>query len=241
MLCDDNKIHLANTAENLQQQACKAERSIEIEAFQNAESLILALTNHEVTADIAILDIHMADTDGISLAKRINQILPNCQIIFLTSYISYVMDVYEAEHAYLVLKDQQEVRLWPAVEHAYTKYCISMRDTILLRSTSGIYTHPLSTIQYFERIGRKTCVHSTVEKIWISDSIEQIVLSGLPEQFYKCHQGFIVNLDYVSSFDGEGYILRNHTRIPVSRSSRKEAKRKLYNQINAVVLNISSS
>lgn len=197
---------------------------------------MLSLLNHEVTADIAILDIHLADTDGISLAKRINQLLPNCQIIFLTSYISYVMDVYEAEHAYLVLKDQQDSRLWPAVEHAFKKYCASMRDTILLRSTSGIQIYSLSTIQYFERIGRKTCVHSNVEKIWINDSIEQIALSGLPEQFYKCHQGYIVNLDYVVSFNGEGYILRNHTRIPVSRSGRKEAKKKLFNQINTILL-----
>lgn len=236
MLCDDNERHLANTTAVLQLQARNAGQAIAIEAFQNAEGLLLAIKNHEIPAEIAILDIHMCETDGISLAKRINLLLPNCQIIFLTSYINYAMDVYEADHAYLVLKDRQEERLWNAVEHAYKRYCDSVNDTIVFHTVSGMKVLRLSEIRYFEHIGRKTCVYSAMETLWIRDSIDSIAASGLPKQFFKCHQGYIVNFDYVVSIDDDEYVLKDRTHVPVSRAKRKEAQQRFFGQMNAIIL-----
>lgn len=197
---------------------------------------MLALTNHEIAADIAILDIHLGDTDGISLAKRIKYVLPNCQIIFLTSYVSYAMDVYEVDHVYLILKEKQNERLWPAVELAYKKYCDSTQDTIVFRVSSGVEVRKLSEIQYFERIGRKILVHSEAGDIWIKDSIENISCNYLQKGFFRCHQGYIVNLDFVLSIEEDGYILRNLTLVPVSRSNKKEARDRFFDHRNAIVL-----
>lgn len=241
MLCDDNAQHLSNTTMVLQRQAHHAGQPITIEAFQNANGLLLAISNHEITAEIAILDIHMREIDGISLAKRINQVLPNCQIIFLTSYISYAMDVYEADHVYLVLKERQDERLWIAVEHAYNRYCSSINNTIVFHTSLGMKVVRFSEIRYFEHIGRKTGVYSTMELLWIKDSIDSIVASKLPKQFFKCHQGYIVNFDYVVSIDDGGYVLKDRTHIPISRARRKEAQQRFFDQMNAIVLHQDTS
>ncbi len=220
----------------LQRQARQAGQPVTIEAFQNADGLLLAVLNHEITAEIAILDIHMRETDGISLAKRINQVLPNCQIIFLTSYISYAMDVYEADHVYLVLKERQDERLWLAVEHAYSRYCNSVNDAILFNTALGMKVLRRSEIRFFEHVGRKTCVYSLTENIWIKDSIDSIVASGLPKQFYKCHQGYIVNFDFAAGIDDDGFVLKDATHIPVSRARKKEAQQKFFDHMNAIIL-----
>ena len=207
-----------------------------LEAFQSAESLLLAIVNHEVIADIAILDVQMSEIDGISLAKRMNQILPNCQIIFLTSYISCAMDVYEADHVYLVLKDQQDERLWPAVELACKKLSDSTQDIIVFRTASGIEVRKLSEIQYFEHIGRKTFVRCRTGDVWVGDSIGKIASSALPASFFRCHQGYIVNLDFVRSIDEEGFILRDSKLVPVSRANKKDAISSFYDHVNAIIL-----
>lgn len=220
----------------MHQQSHIAGQSIVLEAFQSAESLLLAILNHEVIADIAILDVQMSEIDGISLAKRMNQILPNCQIIFLTSYISCAMDVYEADHVYLVLKDHQEERLWSAVELAYKKLCDSARDIIVFHTTSGIEMRKLSEIQYFEHIGRKTFVRCSSGDLWVSDSIGKIASSTLSAPFFRCHQGYIVNLDFVQSIDEDGFILRDSKLVPVSRANKKDAISRFYDHVNAIIL-----
>lgn len=225
----------------LQQQSRIAGLPILTESFQSAESLLLAITNHEVIAEIAILDVHMRDIDGISLAKRINRILPNCKIIFLTSYISCAVDVYEADHVYLVLKDQQEERLWPAVELACKKLSDSAQDVIVFRTASGIEVRKLSDIQYFERIGRKTFVRCSTGDVWVSDSIGTIASSALPASFFRCHQGYIVNLDFVRSIEEDGFILQSSKQIPVSRSNKRDVVNRFYKNINAIILHRSTA
>ena len=68
--------------------------------------------------DIAVLDICMDDMDGISLAKEINRLAPACRVIFLSSYAGYLMDAYEDEHIYYVLKSDEAARLPVALRKA---------------------------------------------------------------------------------------------------------------------------
>ena len=54
--------------------------------------------------DIAVLDIQMDEMTGIELAKQLNAALPQCAIIFVSSFLGFATDVYEAEHTYFILK-----------------------------------------------------------------------------------------------------------------------------------------
>ncbi|EKC47003.1 Response regulator of the LytR/AlgR family, partial [human gut metagenome] len=61
-----------------------------------------------------------AGTGGIRLAQSMKHYAPFCQIIFLSSYLSYATEVYETEHIYFILKSQLHQRIGPALHQALT-------------------------------------------------------------------------------------------------------------------------
>ena len=72
------------------------------EGFTDAESALTYLREH--SADIALLDINMPDTDGIALAAQIKQLRPQMAILFLTAYKQYAFDAYAVHPAGYLLK-----------------------------------------------------------------------------------------------------------------------------------------
>ena len=46
-------------------------------------------TARETTVDVAFLDIHMRGIDGLTLAKKIKEQTPQCNLIFVTGYSEY--------------------------------------------------------------------------------------------------------------------------------------------------------
>ncbi len=54
------------------------------------------------------------------MAQSMKHYAPFCQIIFLSSYLSYATEVYETEHIYFILKSQLHQRIGPALHQALT-------------------------------------------------------------------------------------------------------------------------
>lgn len=115
-ICDDDALHGRHTAAQIS--ALDGFAAAKLSLFTSADNLIYAITEDNYAVDIAVLDIQMESMDGIELAKRINEIAPECQIIFLSGHIEYASKVYDAEHVFFVLKSQSETYLKGALEKA---------------------------------------------------------------------------------------------------------------------------
>lgn len=57
---------------------------------------------------IMFMDIEMSDENGIDLAMEVNRKWPKCQVVYLTNYWSYAMEVYETRHVYYIVKEKFE-------------------------------------------------------------------------------------------------------------------------------------
>lgn len=64
------------------------------------EKLTVNTQNRKCPYDIFITDIDMGSLNGIDLVNEINQINPQCIIIFVSNYIHYATKVYDVEHIY---------------------------------------------------------------------------------------------------------------------------------------------
>ena len=123
-ICDDDALHGRHTAAQIS--TLDGFAAAKLSLFTSADNLIYAITEDNYAVDIAVLDIQMESMDGIELAKRINELAPECQIIFLSGHIEYASKVYDAEHVFFVLKSQSETYLKGALEKAMldeTCYC----------------------------------------------------------------------------------------------------------------------
>lgn len=133
-VCDDEAVCLRQTVDILR--AALGDTPHQLKTFQNAPAVLHMLAEDGYRPDIAVLDICMGELDGISLAKEINRLAPACRVIFLSSYAGYLMDAYEAEHIYYVLKSDEAARLPVALRKALG--ALSTEKTLTLRAAAAI-------------------------------------------------------------------------------------------------------
>ena len=83
---DDEPLALGLLVRSIQE-ACPA---AQISAFQSGQEALQFLESNR--CDVAFLDIHMRGIDGLTLAKKIKELNPKCNLIFVTGYSEYTGD-----------------------------------------------------------------------------------------------------------------------------------------------------
>ena len=83
---DDEPLALGLLVRSIQE-ACPA---AQIDKFQSGQKALQFLETNR--CDVAFLDIHMRGIDGLTLAKKIKDLSPQCNLIFVTGYSEYAGD-----------------------------------------------------------------------------------------------------------------------------------------------------
>lgn len=191
-----------------------------------------ALMDSRVEMDVIFLDICLEgvpddirneeEEDGIWVAEYLEKRQGQCQVVYLTNYLSYAVEAYRAEHAYFVLKEQFEQRLGDVFEKLKARrqqktMCFSVLNggTLILRPVE---------IHYFERNLRTTKVVADSGEYLIRDKLDALeeILPGT--DMLRCHNSYIVNLTYVREMRKGCFILNDQTVIQISRGYTRSVK-----------------
>lgn len=229
-ICDDDSLHISYI-KRLTEEILK-EHSIEITKCLGANELLFKIDGSDYVPDIALLDIQMPDIDGISLAKELSQLTPNCKIIFISSYLNYAPDVYDAEHIYFVLKDQLEERLPLALGKAIAAIN-SPKSFFLIKNASSVTKLPVGRVLYIERNLHKTNVISS-ERIYITSQSPAELLRTVSNSgnFIHCHQSYWVNSKAIKTMDTNSFVLYDGTVIPISRAQKSTARELFFRSLS---------
>ncbi len=221
-VCDDDVWCLDRTVQILRV-ALGETNCCNIQTFQSADAVLIALEEESYQPNIAVLDICMADVDGIALAKQINRSVPACRIIFLSSYTGYLMDAYEAEHVYYVLKPDMAVRLPVALRKAMD--ALTSARTLTVRRGGTYRRVGLDTLLCLERSLHKTLVHTTDGVLETTQTPQALLESGHAEaDFIRCHQSYWVYEQAIASMEWDFFYLSGGMSVPISRSRRDAAR-----------------
>ena len=120
-ICDDDALHGRHTAAQIS--GLDGFAAAKLSLFTGADNLIYAITEDNYAVDIAVLDIQMESMDGIDLAKRINELAPECQVIFLSGHIEYARRYDLRSMFFFVLKSQSETYLKGAQKSSIWSAC----------------------------------------------------------------------------------------------------------------------
>lgn len=177
--------------------------------------------------DIVIMDIEFTDVDfdGIALAKKINAISRNTQIIYLTHILEFAPEVYDTEHCYFVMKRNMDVMLSRALDKARAIYdSIKRRRPLEIMSEGHKIYISQDDICYIEKRQRQTIVHTISSEYSCYDSITALV-KKLPENVIRCHGGYLVNLSHVTYLGGEKITLDvSEIDIPIGKTYKEQTK-----------------
>ena len=222
-ICDDSFIQLNNAYEIVNNYSNTSGNRMVIEELSPTD-IVRLIQESNFTYNIAILDIDMGDVNGIDVAKKINEIAPDCKVVFLTSYTNFISDSYEADHVYYVLKDNAATTLPKALDKAIASLTIDHDVRYLSIISARLnYSIPISEIIYMEKSNRSTIIHTTALAYSTYSSLNNL-LSKLPNNFMQCHNSYIINLNYVASATYNSLTLKNDLYIPIGRYFSKKFK-----------------
>lgn len=167
-ICDDKPEWLEKAGDTVKRCAEQMQKKVEMYFFQNGSEL---RKEEHPKMHILFMDIEMPGESGIDLAMEVNRKWPECQIIYLTNYWSYAMDVYETHHVYYIVKEKFEEKL-PAVLEKAIEQLRKQNRRIVLQCHGGVKANlKLDDILYFERDKRVTYVATTEkEYTWMIKS-----------------------------------------------------------------------
>ena len=172
----------------------------------------------------------MPGNSGIDVAKTLNLLVPECNIIFLTSFLGYATEVYETRHSYFILKSELEER----IDAALTKVLVDRTQELRIRFREGrtVQTVTAAEVLYLERILKKTAIVLCSGKKHFTTAKAEELLKDFPaDRFAHCHQSFWVNVEKITGMKTESFSLVNGEEIPISRSRKKEAKEAFFAQL----------
>ena len=219
-VCDDERVHGLRTREVILSHG--GVQDTEVQLFETPDALLDAIRLRDYSPQVAVLDIRMVGMDGIQLAEQINDLLPQCAVIFLTAFLEYATDVYETRHVYFILKSELEQRIGSALEKAFNVKEIS--PCLYLSSGAAVKSVLLRDILYLERILHKTkvCTRNGAETVTASPAE---LLKDVPEgTFIRCHQSYWVNYGHIAAMEKNEFVLSDGTQIPISRTFRGSAR-----------------
>lgn len=217
-ICDDEALHRQNTMNVLMRHAAAYDPALR--EFASPAALLVAMEEGFVP-QIAFLDIQMEES-GIALAQAINRRCPDCAVIFLTSYLTFATEVYEAKHVYLILKEQLEERVDAALAKALAE--LSREPVLVYHSGGSCGTIPAREILYLERVLRQTRIMTMKGEVWSKEEPAKLLQGAVGERFVRCHQSYWVNLEKIKVWNRAEFSLEDGTRIPISRTYRSEAQ-----------------
>lgn len=167
----------------------------------------------------------------IPLAKQIKILNPASQIVFWTSE-SDRSRCYEVDHSYFLYTQVLEKNIDHMFKCLFDKYKQIQKDeknqklVIHIRGKKVFLMQ--NRIQYMERNERKTYIYlynNESEKVIVTaQKMNELEKDLNPQSFIRCHNSYIVNINYIAKLYREHVILKNDKSIPISRKYSKKIR-----------------
>lgn len=191
-----------------------------LQLFVNSKELI-----DEIQAgyrpDLIFLNVLFSDENGISSAKTLRELAMNCILVLMAASDHFAMEGYSV-HAYdYLLKPLQRNAVVEILDHV--QFANTMKIRVRIKGSS-LDINCLELI-YIESDKHSVVFHihdrmiRTVEKL---DYYENLLSNN--SAFIRCHQSFLVNMQYIKDAKGRNFILRDGTIIPIRKADVSNLK-----------------
>lgn len=209
----------------------------------------------ETNPDVVFLDVQMPGGTGLEVVREVGpDLMP--VTVFVTAHDDFAVKAFELAAADYLLKPYSDERFEEAIRRARVRVeaedlgalreqlrvVLEMGATtagasrylkrIAVQSRGLLRVVPIDRVDHVEASGIYAEIHVGSERHLVRTSLSTLEEHLDPDVFFRVHRSAIVRLDEVELLIREGggscfVRLRNGTKLPVSRSRRKELEVRL--------------
>ena len=225
LLCEDNPADLEKAREQIEAAAEPYPEESMLEICQTAEACRAYLKSE--VPDLVFMDIFMAETSGVDLAREIRSLSTDAKIVFLTSSNEFAAESYEVGAMDYILKPPTQSQVKKVFEN-YMKTQKSQRRYILVKRGRDEVRIEEAGILYVRTIGNETSIHTKTGVIRAYYPLREIEKQLDVSRFLKVRKGLITSMDYIESMEGDYCVLKNGEEYAISRKNKSENRKKFY-------------
>ena len=194
--------------------------------------------------DLLFLDIQMPKLDGFEVLDLIE---PGIAVVFVTAYDSYALRAFEVHAVDYLLKPFNENRFEEALARARQRVGASgntppaaelaaaarpsaeYMQRIVARDGANIHIIPVEKLDYIEAQEDYVLLKTGGKGILKRQTISSLETALDPDQFVRIHRSLLVNIERLARIepfkrDSKVVVLRDGTRLPVSRAGLERLK-----------------
>jgi len=217
-----------------------ADEDVEIVAeCGNGFEAVKAVAEHD--PDLLLLDIQMPKLDGFEVLELLDR---SPLVVFVTAHDEYALRAFEVHALDYLLKPFSQDRIHDVLarvkqqagrEHTpVAGLAASLRakplQRIVIRLDDGtIQVVPVARIDYVEADDDAIVIHTAGTKLRKQQPIGDLARELDPDRFVRVHRSVLLNIERIEKIelyakDSRVAILRDGTRVPVSRSGYARLK-----------------
>lgn len=210
-VCEDDENMLMHINKWIQVYFDNRREDVEISSFLDLNAFLDSYSTGKYF--MIFLDIDMKPMNGLDAAKIIWESDKNAFIVFETGHSEYATTAYGVHPFDYIIKPYGQVQINKVFDDYFS--IKNQRNSPVLFEYKG-NTINMEVILYLEKKRTRNTVSFITEygKHDIYISLEK-ALEKLDDRFIRCHKGYIVNIDKLSSFFWKECIMKNGASISV--------------------------
>ncbi len=219
LICDDDteyKLLLENKISNLFEKNLNVEYNIgycdnliDLEANLNSDNI-----------NIVFLDIMINDKNSIDwmIEKQLNT--RSTQYILMTSFPIESYRLSETESCYFLIKSKMsDGQLLSAIKKAINSITKKVAQQIIIKSNGKNCIINMQNIAYIETFNNNIVLHMITNEEYTLYSSLRSFSKEFPPNFLRCHKSYLVNMNYIISYERYQFTLKNNDKVQISPKS----------------------
>lgn len=225
-LCDDIVDFNKKMESHIEKYGKENHIGVKIISYGSGSQLLLNFQKGKF--DIIFLDVSMPELDGFETAEQIRCMDENVSIVFCTSYytISNAGKGFEVAAEDFLAKPLLYKKVENILDKVYKRKLLCAEEKLFLKCQDGLITLQISDIIYIQTRNKVLILHTIFGDVQSNQRMVELEKRLSKKLFFRCHNSYIVNFDYVEGFQNENVLVKYKNEqvreIPVSKYKKEE-------------------